>query len=570
MRKIWIMVSGVFVAVALSGCHAPGAAGATSQQAEVVSVGDVTEKVVADGTIEPFSKVDIKSKVAGRVLQLYVHEGALVHKGQVLAKIDTQSTDEQVNALRAQLAGAVAQEGSSVQNVSYQKQQTSALIAQDEQNVALAESQLQQAETLANTQPSLTKESIKIAQSNLNAAESNLKAQQSTLDLMVQTTDPNNVVSTNAVFLQDKAQAANNLVNLNRDKALLKSGFVSEQQVDAARTTYVVSESQLADAKQKLDNIKQANAIQEASQRSLVAAAQAQVEQAAASLVQAKEDTSPITRQDAVIQARASLAQAKAQLLSARSNLVQNVMRKYDATAAAANVQQIQNQLNLQLVQKYDSVLYAPMTGIITKRYVEVGDLIESAISSFSSGNPVYQLADLNTMLVKILVNEVDIDRIKSGMLTRVTVDAVPGVVFYGKVDKVAPAASNYTSSSSSSSTSDSTKEVIRFPVEIRIDHADPRLRPGMSAQCTVIVAAKQKVLRIPADCVSGTSDHASVRVLVGSETAKPLDIQTRQVLLGVRSANYIEVISGLKPGDRVLPTAYTGPKIQGFNVRAG
>ncbi len=570
MRKVWMIAGGLACAAALSGCHTPGATGATSQQAEVVSIGDVTEKVVADGTIEPFSKVDIKSKVAGRVLRLYVHEGALVHKGQVLAKIDTESTDEQVKALQAQLAGAVAQEGSSVQNVNYQKQQTSAIIAQDMQNVALAKSQLQQAETLAHTQPSLTKESIQIAQSNLNAAESNLKAQQSTLDLMVKTTDPNNVVSTRAVYLQDKAQAANNLVNLNRDKALLKSGFVSEQQVDAARTTYIVSESQLADAKQKLDNIKQANAIQEASQRSLVAAAQAQVEQAAASLAQAKEDTSPVTRQDAVIQARASLQQAKAQLLAAKSNLVQNVMRKYDAAAAAANVQQIQNQLNLQLVQKYDSVLYAPMTGIITKRYVEVGDLIESAISSFSSGNPVYQLADLNTMLVKILVNEVDIDRIKSGMLTRVTVDAVPGVVFYGRVDKIAPAAANYTSSSSSNSTSDNTKEVIRFPVEIRIDHADPRLRPGMSAQCTVIVASKHKVMRIPADCVSGTSDHTTVRVIVGSADAKPLNIQTRQVVLGIRSANYVEVISGLKPGDRVLPTAYTGPKIQGFNVQAG
>ncbi len=202
MRKVWMIAGGLACAAALSGCHTPGATGATSQQAEVVSIGDVTEKVVADGTIEPFSKVDIKSKVAGRVLRLYVHEGALVHKGQVLAKIDTESTDEQVKALQAQLAGAVAQEGSSVQNVNYQKQQTSAIIAQDMQNVALAKSQLQQAETLAHTQPSLTKESIQIAQSNLNAAESNLKAQQSTLDLMVKTTDPNNVVSTRAVYLQ--------------------------------------------------------------------------------------------------------------------------------------------------------------------------------------------------------------------------------------------------------------------------------------------------------------------------------------------------------------------------------
>ncbi len=560
-----ILAAAVFC---LSGCKLPGAK-SSAVPLETVTKGDVVVKVDSQGTIEPLSKVDIKSKVAGRILHLYVHEGEQVHRGQIMATIDPQEIDSQVDALRAQLLSARAQQAAAEKNLQYQQQQTNAAIEQNMQNVNMLRAQLKQTLTQSNVQPHLTSEAIHAAKANLAAAQAQYQAQVDALNLMKNSTDPNNVVSAQSAYDQAKAQAANALITLKRQQSLEKKGYVAMQAVDSALAAWQVAEAQQRDASQKLSSIRQANVLQEANQSSQVRAAAAQVAQSDAALAQAEADTLPSTRRDAVSAMRASLAQARAQLASARSSVLQNKIRADDLAAAAANVQQIQNQLDVQLVQQHDTTLYSPMDGIVTKRYVEVGDLITSAISSFSSGTPVYQVADLNTMLVKIQVNEVDIDKIEPGMPTEVRVDAVPGVMFHGQVDKVAPAAANYTAQSSSSTASSS--DVVRFPVEIRISHADKRLHPGMTARCTVIVAKHSNVIRVPADAVEGTGVHAVVTVMKNSmQAGKSVRVpEAQQVVTGLHSSSFVEIVSGLSPGESIQPAPYTGPPRQGINMQA-
>ncbi len=537
-----------------------------------VSKGDVTVSVIALGTIEPLSKVDVKSKVAGRIQRLYVHEGDTVRAGQILATIDPQQINSQVAALRAQLNQARAQLASAQKNVSFQRLQTSTLIAQDEQNVDSARARLRQALTQSNVQPQLTAQSVKIAQANLASAEASLKAQQDALKLLVTTTNPNAVISSQAAYDQARATNINATAELKRQQMLNERGYVSDQALDTARAAQQVAAAQLQDAANKLATIKQANTIQAENLTSQVESAKAQVSQMKAALVQAQADTLPMTRRDDVTAAQAALKLATAQLASAQSGVLQNLMRKDDAAAASANVQQIRNQLDAEIVQQHDTTLYAPMTGVVTKRYVEQGDLITSGIDSFSSGTPVYQVADLQTMLVKIPVNEVDIDKIKRGMHADISVDAVPGVTFVGVVDKVAPAASSYTSTSTTS-TSSSDAGVIKFPVEIRIDHADPRLRPGMTANCTVIVADHKGVLRVPEECIVGTGTHCSVLVVHATTDKKGKAAQTAvsvPVTVGLRGSNYAEIVSGLTEGMTVKSAPYTGPKRQGISIQGG
>lgn len=534
-----------------------------TERSETVQKGDVEIKVVETGQIEPLSKVEVKSKAGGRLLRLFVEEGAIVRKGQILATIDPQEVNSQVAALRAQLAAAKARLSSAQTNVGFQKATTSSGIAQYEQNLAAAKARMESAQADATVQPTLTQQSIDIAQSNLEAARAQLKAQQDSLDLLVQSTHPNNLVSAQAAYDQAKATYENARNNIQRQKQLNSKGFVSQQVVDSAQADTDVAASRVTDAKARLDRLPQTQAIEVANMRSQVAAAQSAVKQNEATLAQAKSNILPLTRQHDLESARAAYAQAKAQLDQARAGLSQDQMRTSDALASAADVQQIQQQLNVQLVGQRDTTLYSPMTGVVTRRYAEVGDLITSAIASFSSGTPVYQVADTATMLVKLNINEVDITKIHVKTPAEVTIDASKSIQFKGHVRKVAPAAL--------AETAGSTQSVTRFPVEIQVD-ADASskstpgqtpLRPGMSARCAIIVARHKNVLRLPVNCVETTGDKSSVQIVttVTKDGQKTEKTDRRDVVVGLRGDDFIEIVSGVKEGEKVRPNPYNGPK---------
>jgi HlyD family secretion protein len=530
-----------------------------AERSEVVSVGDVEIKVVETGTIEPLRKVEVKSKVGGRVSKLFVDEGVTVREGQVLATIDPQEINSQVAALRAQEKGSQARLAAAKKTAFYQQSQTSTGIDQYVQGVKAAEARLRQAEAEAKVQPDLTRQSIEIAQANLEASKSALKAQQESLNLMTQSTHPQAVVSAQSAYDQARAQADNAARNLTRQQQLLAKGFIAQQAMEAAETDASVAAAHLRDVKEHLDHIKQANELEESNARSQVASAQSQVRQMQSALDQARSSVLTVMKQREMDSARAAYAQAKSQLVSARSGRTQDAMRRDEIAASEAEVSQIQNQLKEVLVHQVDTTLVASMAGVITKRYLEAGELITSAISSFSSGTPVFQISDLATMLVKTNVNEVDIAKIKRGLLTEVTIDAARGVTFQARVRKVSPSA---LTAAVDPTGGGGNQSVIRFPVEIQIAHADPRLKPGMSARCAIIVARHRNVLRLPTNCVQIVGEKATVQVVTAAtRDGRPEETTTaRPVTVGLRGDDFIEIVSGLKKEEKVRPSPYNGP----------
>ena len=73
-----------------------------------VESGDLAKSVVATGKVTPITKVEIKSKASGIVKKLYVDAGDKVHTGQVLAELDRDEIEAEVNSARAQLLSAEA------------------------------------------------------------------------------------------------------------------------------------------------------------------------------------------------------------------------------------------------------------------------------------------------------------------------------------------------------------------------------------------------------------------------------------------------------------------------------
>lgn len=559
----------LFLALVSRAVHVLMAATPKPEQTETVKRGDVEIKVVETGTIEPLHKVEIKSMAGGKLLKMLFEEGDTVHAGQVMSTVDPQEIDTQVAALEAQLKGAQAQLAAAQKGEVYQKDQTSTGIEQYQQNMEAAAAHVREMEADARVQPKLTEESIAQAQANLEAAQANLKALQESQNLLVQSTDPQNLVSAQVAYDQAKSQADNSQHNVDRQKALLEKGYVAKQVVEQAQTDFDVANAHLRDVKQKLDLIKDTNRLTEANMRNQVANAAGVVRQMEAALVQAQSSVAPLEKQQELANARAALAQAKAQLAAARSNKTQDQIKKDDIMAAEANVGNLQNQLDQMKVQRTYCTISSTMTGVVTKKYSEVGELITSAIASFSSGTPIYQVADLSTMLIKINVNEVDIAKLKLHLLTEVTSDSAKGALFIGHIRKVAPSALT-SDSAGSSSASTSSGGVIRFPVEIQIDHSDSRLKPGMSARCAMIVARRKNVLRLPANCVLGTGDKATVQIVtdVVKDGQKTQKTESRPVVVGLRGDDYVEIVSGVKEGEKVRPGAYTGPPRKAIDIQ--
>lgn len=522
----------------------------------VVDRGVVEVKVVETGTIEPLKKVEIKSKVAGRLAKLYVDEGDRVVKGQVLAEIDPTEINSQVEQIRAQVYGARARLAQALKNVSYQKEQTDSLIRQAQEAVASAEARLRSAETERASQPAIVSSDVRQAEASLESAQKNL-------DLLKKTTQPQALVQVQAGLDEAKAAYEQAERHLERQRSLLKKGFVSQQAVDAAVSEQAAAASRLAQAKKRMELL-------EEQQRMEVAEAEARVAQARAALDRAKTSERLIrVRDDDVQAAKAVLEQARAQLRAALSGRRQDKMREDDVAQARSAVTQVENQLREVLVRQHDTRLVATMSGVVTKRYVEQGELITSGVSTFSSGTPVLQVADLSRMLIKASVNEVDVQKVRIGLPVEITVDGARGVVFTGRVQKVAPSSIGV---EGSAALQRGEGAVVRFAVEVEVHHPTEALRPGMSARCSIIVARKQNVLRLPTDAVEGNGTGASVQVATetSKDGKKTVRFERKTIVAGLRGDNFVEILSGLEPGQKVKAGIFTGPKRKGVQLEFG
>jgi HlyD family secretion protein len=521
---------------------------------ETVDVGDVEIRVTETGTIEPVKKVEVKSKVAGRIARLLVQEGSRVSVGDLLAEIDPTEINSQAAQVQAQLDGARARLEQARRGVSYQEQQTSTTIKQYEEAVRAAEARLRAAQEESRTQPALSESDIQQAQASLQSARD---AQ----ELLEKSTHPQSLVQAQTSLAEAQAAADTARRNLDRQKNLLERGFVSEQVVDAARTELASAEARLEQARKRQELIVEQNRLELANARNRVKEAEAFLARA-----QAARTTVRVRELD-VASAQAALDQARAQLAAARAGIQQNAMRRDEVDQARSAVVQIENQLKEFAVRQGDTNLLAPMSGVVTKRYIEQGELVTSGVSTFSTGTPVLQIADLSRMLVKMTVNEVDVHKIKLGLPVEINIDGARGAVFRGHVRKVAPAALDAGPGGGAQGAG-----VIRFAVEVEIDKPDIRLRPGMSARCRIIIDRRSGVLRVPVACVQGAGAERTVQLVVtpAGKDGSGEKTEARKIKVGLAGDTHVEVLSGLQRGDKLKPQPFTGPKRQGVEIRMG
>ncbi|MFC1608510.1 efflux RND transporter periplasmic adaptor subunit, partial [Candidatus Latescibacterota bacterium] len=147
---------------------------------------------------------------------------------------------------------------------------------------------------------------------------------------------------------------------------------------------------------------------------------------------------------------------------------------------------------------------------------------------------PLVSIPDLSKMIVKTSVNEVDISKIETGQKVVLTLDAVPGETFYGVISGIATLAHR----------EEGTDNKV-FDIEATLDGTDERVKPGMSAQCTIITERLPDHLIIPIDSVFEKDNTTVVYV-------KKRGFEQRAVKVGKRNSDFIVVEEGLVEGEEV------------------
>jgi len=294
------------------------------------------------------------------------------------------------------------------------------------------------------------------------------------------------------------------------------------------------------EAKDKLENAQAQLRSEEASIASNMAQLISQYESQKYNYEQAKlrlkmmQFEAEVKKQDAELsmkKAEASMEQAKKKIES------QKIIDSATMKKAQLSVKQAEADLREAETTLENLTLKSPINGLVVykeifsssgMKKVQIGD-------TPWPGFPVIGIPDLSVMQAKTTVNETDISKVQKGLNVIVTVDALEGKAYYGTITRVASLARREYSTN--------TKV---FDVEVTLDSTDNTLRPGMTCDCQIIVDRLKDVLYVPVQSVFEKDGRTVVYVKTMRGASE------RDVVIGKKSLDFIEIVEGVEPGEEV------------------
>ena len=192
--------------------------------------------------------------------------------------------------------------------------------------------------------------------------------------------------------------------------------------------------------------------------------------------------------------------------------------------------------------QQASPIIYAPISGTISGLSLQIGSVLTAQTGS--SGNSTAQrIANIKTTAtptITVNLTEVDAPKVKIGNNATITMDALPGKSYTGKVvsiDTIGTVSSGVTS----------------YPSVIKLDTGGEEIFSNMSAQANIITDVKDNVLLVPTAAIQNQGDQSTVRVMQKGNTA-PVNVE-----IGLTSATQTEILSGISEGDTVVTSVTNG-----------
>jgi RND family efflux transporter MFP subunit len=208
-------------------------------------------------------------------------------------------------------------------------------------------------------------------------------------------------------------------------------------------------------------------------------------------------------------------------------------------SAGEAALSEAANQLDVAVAsqQQYTALadytnIVAPFDGVVTKRYADTGALVQAGTSSSTQAMPVVRVAETDVFRLILPVPESAVPQVHLGSSVQVRVPAL-NRNFEGKVARLADAVD---------------QETRTMHTEVDVQNPNRSVVQGMYAEVSLVLMHKDSALTVPMQAVVRNGEDATVLVVNGQNR-----IEERRVRLGLESNNRIEILSGLREGERVL-----------------
>jgi len=229
------------------------------------------------------------------------------------------------------------------------------------------------------------------------------------------------------------------------------------------------------------------------------------------------------------VQARLANAQANFQRMKElnREHLV--AAQQYDQSSAEMRIAQADTDaaakmLGIARKKLSDTNIRAPFAGSVQKRTVSLGEHV-------GEGMPLYELIATDPIKLRAPIPERFVPMAKVGLRIDLTVDARPDVIFHGTVSRIAPALD------------ENSRTLL---IEAEVPNHDGMLKPGYFAHVTMNLG-HDRALFIPSSAVLRYAGVARVFIFKGGA------VHSREITTGSTEGDQIEIISGLKPGEKVV-----------------
>jgi HlyD family secretion protein len=266
-----------------------------------------------------------------------------------------------------------------------------------------------------------------------------------------------------------------------------------------------------------------------------------------------------------VRQAEVSLADARLKLERARKLQAEGIITseqlesaQLTATSAELRLQDSREaveQAQANLVKARDDLgkttLYAPISGRVVQLNAEEGEVVVSGTMN-NAASVIGTIADLSEILANVDVDETEIVEVRPGQRATVRVDALRNRVYHGRVVEIGSSGFNKPAQ----------PDVTFFNVEILLDDPTEDLRPGMSLRAeietrppasTLVVPIQAVVQREAREAEKPEGEDEEISVVFVAENGKAV---RRQVRTGISDETHVEILGGLKTGEKVV----TGP----------
>ncbi|MCM1265457.1 MAG: efflux RND transporter periplasmic adaptor subunit [Candidatus Gastranaerophilales bacterium] len=226
----------------------------------------------------------------------------------------------------------------------------------------------------------------------------------------------------------------------------------------------------------------------------------------------------------------------KSELDQALSDYKSDIAR---VSAAQAEIARANAQYQNSLVNLNYTKIVAPVDGMIISREIDLG---QPVAASFQAPQLFTIAQDLQKMQIEVNVSEADIGKVQEGQEVEYTLDGYPNVTFNGKVTQVRISPTTVSN-------------VVTYSVIVGVDNQDLKLKPGMTANVSIITAKHEDVLCVPNFALKFTPDMNGPKYenqgiwLLVKKVLKRFDIET-----GLSDDSYTEIISSnIKEGDMVV-----------------